>query len=418
MNLVVEEQKSGLLSLFEGAMTPSDNAKLRSSAQSALALAEFPTRKTEEWKYTRVNAIKNGEFVLAGKHNLTSIPKDWVLANSITVIIENGHFRSDLLDERHIDGLTISAGNEDEMIGHVAPTTSKDIFTCLNSAYHQGVLSLRIESNRHIEEAIHIICVNTTDRVLAQPRIAVTSLAGSKAHVFLSTKNDCQGSFTNSVIEASVAQNAFLSIDQLQQQEEQMMVNSIFATQEDGSTFSTSACTISGQLIRNNLHIESNGENCHSQLCGIYVPVENEHVDNHTTVRHLKPHSTSDELYKGAMFDQSTGVFNGRVYVDQLAQKTNAFQSNANILLSDDASVNSKPELEIYADDVKCSHGTTTGQLDEEALFYLRSRGLSKDSAKRLLLTAMMADVLERVQPGEFRDRVERLLGDKLNAHA
>jgi Fe-S cluster assembly protein SufD len=161
--------------------------------------------------------------------------------------------------------------------------------------------------------------------------------------------------------------------------------------------------TLSGSWIRNSLDMLINGSGCEANLAGAYAPMKSEHIDNHTVVDHIKSHSNSNELYKGVVFDQGRAVFNGKVFVRYQAQKTNAYQNNANITMSDDAIVNSKPELEIYADDVKCSHGSTTGQMDDEALFYLRSRGLSAENAKKLLVSAFLNDVLDRIDLEEIK---------------
>jgi Fe-S cluster assembly protein SufD len=171
--------------------------------------------------------------------------------------------------------------------------------------------------------------------------------------------------------------------------------------------------TLDGTLVRNNLNIEVNGVNCMTNLHGAYVLKSNQHVDNHTIVDHKQPHCESNELYKGVMDEKSTGVFNGKVFVRKDAQKINAFQSNGNVLLSDDATVDSKPELEIYADDVKCSHGSTTGQLDEEAVFYLRARGISEKSARHLMVAAFIGDVLSKIENDEFREYTHSLLQDR-----
>jgi Fe-S cluster assembly protein SufD len=173
------------------------------------------------------------------------------------------------------------------------------------------------------------------------------------------------------------------------------------ARQDKDSTLTINTLTLSGNLVRNDVHVKVAGQNAETNLNGAYILKNNELVDNHTVVDHLVAHCQSNELYKGVLYDKSTAVFNGKVFVRPDAQKINAFQSNANVLLSDDASVNSKPELEIYADDVKCSHGSTTGQLDESAVFYLRARGLSEKSAKELLVSAFISDVLNKIENKE-----------------
>jgi Fe-S cluster assembly protein SufD len=195
-----------------------------------------------------------------------------------------------------------------------------------------------------------------------------------------------------------VGSNASLHIDKIQMEtSENFMMNNEYVGIEQDGRFTINTLTIESNWVRNQLHIALNGQNIEANLHGFYLPVKKHFVDNHTRVDHLRPHCVSNELYKGMLNDQSNAVFNGKVYVHLDAQKTNAFQSNANILLSDDAQMNTKPELEIYADDVKCSHGSTTGQLDEEALFYLKSRGLGEDNARKLLANAFISDVLEKI---------------------
>jgi Fe-S cluster assembly protein SufD len=183
--------------------------------------------------------------------------------------------------------------------------------------------------------------------------------------------------------------------------------------QEKNSNFSINTITLNGTLVRNNLNIEVDGPNCETHLNGVYLLKENQHVDNHTVVDHKAPQCESHELYKGVIDDKATAVFNGKVFVRKDSQKINAFQSNANVLLSDDASVNSKPELEIYADDVKCSHGSTTGQLNEEAVFYLRARGISEKSARHLMVSAFIEDVISKIENEEVTNFTHSIIKEQ-----
>jgi Fe-S cluster assembly protein SufD len=171
---------------------------------------------------------------------------------------------------------------------------------------------------------------------------------------------------------------------------------------------------MNGSIVRNNLNVVLDAERCEAHLYGLYFQGGKTHIDNHTIVDNVKPNCYSNELYKGVMNDEATGVFNGKIYVQRDAQKTNAYQSNKNIILSDNASVNTKPQLEIFADDVKCSHGCTVGQLDEEALFYLQSRGISENTARSLLVNAFAEDILERVKPAAIRNYIEHLISKRL----
>jgi Fe-S cluster assembly protein SufD len=180
----------------------------------------------------------------------------------------------------------------------------------------------------------------------------------------------------------------------------------------------TVSVSLNGGTVRNNLNLVLDAEHCEAHLYGLYFPKGQSHMDNHTVVDNVKPNCFSNELYKGIIDDTATGVFNGKIFVRQQAQKTNAYQSNKNILLSDTASVNTKPQLEIFADDVKCSHGCTVGQLDEEALFYLRSRGVSEKNARSLLLHAFADDILQTIKPEPLRAYVEQLISERLEFDA
>jgi Fe-S cluster assembly protein SufD len=174
---------------------------------------------------------------------------------------------------------------------------------------------------------------------------------------------------------------------------------------------------LNGAIVRNNLNVILEAEYCEAHLYGLYFQGGKSHIDNHTIVDNVKPNCFSNELYKGILNNEASGVFNGKIFVRQDAQKTNAYQSNKNVLLSDAASVNTKPQLEIFADDVKCSHGCTVGQLDEEALFYLRSRGISEKTARFLMIRAFAADILEHIKPAPIRAYVEQLISERLEFH-
>jgi Fe-S cluster assembly protein SufD len=205
-----------------------------------------------------------------------------------------------------------------------------------------------------------------------------------------------------------------LTIDKIQQEaDSNFNILSEYVNQAKDSNFTINTITLDGGLVRNNLNIDVNGQNCETHLSGAYILKGKQHVDNHTTVDHKVAHCESKELYKGVIDENATAVFNGKVFVRKDAQKINAFQSNGNVLLSDTATVNSKPELEIYADDVKCSHGSTTGQLDEEAVFYLRARGISEKSARALMVSAFIGDVIDKIEIEAVKAYVHTLIEEK-----
>lgn len=219
------------------------------------------------------------------------------------------------------------------------------------------------------------------------------------------------GCFTNFQLHAQIGENANFTIHKIQHLGNQNLgITTENIVQEKNSTFKINTFTTSGLLVRNNINIAVEGENCSTYMNGAIIGKGKQHVDNHTFVNHKVPHCYSNEDYKYVMDDQSTGVFNGRVVVQKDAQVINAYQNNGNILLSDDASIYSKPELEIYADDVKCSHGSTTGQLDEDALFYLQARGISKEKARKMLVSAFLGGQLSAIDQEEISQLIEGIL--------
>jgi Fe-S cluster assembly protein SufD len=222
-------------------------------------------------------------------------------------------------------------------------------------------------------------------------------------------------SFTNAVNEVYANENAHIEHYKIQNQEGESYLNNFTQIfQEANTNINHVTLTLSGTLVRNNLHFFMNGQNCNSLLYGLYMPHGTELVDNHTRVDHAFPNCHSDELYKGIMMDKSVAVFNGKIMVHLDAQKTNAYQRNQNILLSNEATINTKPQLEIFADDVKCSHGCTVGQLDETALFYMQQRGIPKKEAKALLMYAFSNAVIENIKIPELKNRITAIIATKL----
>jgi len=258
-----------------------------------------------------------------------------------------------------------------------------------------------VNENQQIENPIQLILENNEQEAFCPVRIFIHAKKGSSASFLLNFSSSTE-SFSLPIVEYYVGQNARLSIDKIQlESEKSFSISTDQVYQERDSYFKINTISLSGKFIRNSLNILVDGENCETHLNGAYLPQEDQVIDNHTVVDHLQANCNSNELYKGVLNGKSIGVFNGKVFVRPNAQKINAFQSNANVLISDDASMNSKPELEIYADDVKCSHGSTTGQMDEDAIFYLRARGISEKSAKALMTQAFIGDVLNKIDNEE-----------------
>ena len=229
------------------------------------------------------------------------------------------------------------------------------------------------------------------------------------------SRNETSDTLVNAVNEIVVEENASLEFDIVQNENDKAyQVCNTYAYQGRDSKFTINTATLGGSIVRNKLHIKLDAENCKTHLYGLYIADEKQLVDNHTAVIHARPHSNSNQLYKGIIGGKAHAVFNGKIFVEKDAQKTNAYQSNKNILLSNDAVINAKPQLEIFADDVKCTHGATTGQMDEESLFYLRSRGINEVHAKALLNKAFASDILGNITIESLREMVARETEKKL----
>ncbi len=296
---------------------------------------------------------------------------------------------------------------------------SKDeAFTALNTAFANEGVFINVPAGKIVEHPVllYFITDSRSENIGAQPRNLV--VIGERAEVkitetFLGVGENF--SFTNIVSEIHVAKEAHVTYFKVQN--EGTSASHIGTTQvrmEDRSHFYSATVSLNGAFIRNNLNIKLDGEYCETFMYGLYFPDGKQHIDNHTIADHRKPNSQSNELYKGVLRGKSTGVFNGKIFVREDAQKTNAFQSCKNVVLSPDATMNTKPQLEIFADDVKCSHGTTTGQLDEEALFYLRSRGISRAEALNLLMFAFCEDVITQIKIEPIQEYLEGIITQKL----
>ena len=380
---------------------------LRKIAQNELNELDFPTSKTEYWKYTRVGKIVNNSYTLGQLEKIDV--SDFLIPNlkAHILVVVNGYFSPELSNFTEVEGITLtslSAAKKQSFEGvkkqfNQFTQNKKEIFLAFNNAFHTDGIYLEVAKNKIVEKPLHIINITTGNNTVSQSRNLFLANAGSQVKIIESFVNvDGEKNFNNHVSEILIAENAFLEYNKIQDKKE---TNFSVATeqvyQEANSNFTINTATFNGALVRNNLNIEVDASNCETNLNGLYLGKNKDHIDNHTVVDHKKPHCNSNEIYRGILDDESTGVFNGKVFVRPNAQKTNAFQKNNNILLTDNATVNSKPELEIYADDVKCSHGSTTGQIDEEAIFYLQSRGISKKGALKLMINAFAKDALERI---------------------
>lgn len=367
----------------------------------------FPTRKTEDWKYSPINKIIKKDYVQIEDEKAINLSKFLIPdLDAHLVVLVNGIYSEGLSSkpQNNIIIESLSKALNDKRINLInkfnkIANNAEEVFTAVNTGYFKDGILVYIPKNEIADKPVHILHIVTENKVVSNPRFLIVAEPFAELNIIQSyaseNVSDC---FVNTVTEVFVEQNAKVVIDKLQVENPgNSHICSENIHQEKDSYFKINTFTISGDFVRNGLTIDVDGENCTSEMNGMYLLSGTQHVDNHTKVNHKKPNCTSSELYKGVLYDKATGVFNGKVIVFEDAQKIEAYQQNKNILISPNASMNAKPELEIYADDVKCSHGTTTGQFDEEAIFYLQARGVSKDAAKKMLVDAFAEEVIQKV---------------------
>jgi Fe-S cluster assembly protein SufD len=407
---------------------------IRQNAFNDFSRMGIPTGRHEEWKYTRISGLFNKEYLFPANQTATSLsPKDLEAIrlpgheHANELIFVNGIFSFPLSNIRSINQLLVmpleeAAKSEYKEIvskhfGH-SSNYLKDGINALNTAFVQGAVFVHIKKGMVTEHPVYIYNITDarTGNILSQPRSLVH--IGENAQVQLIetyTTLGTEESFTNQVMEIIVEKDARVEYYKIQNDGEHAnQVSTTHILQTGKSHVHTVTISLNGGLVRNNLNVVMEAEYCEAHLYGLYFQKGQSHIDNHTVVDNVKPNCYSNELYKGIIDDRATGVFNGKIFVQPQAQKTNAYQSNRNVLLSDTASVNSKPQLEIFADDVKCSHGCTVGRLNEEGLFYLQSRGISEKIARSLLLHAFAVDILEHIKPEPIRAYVDKLISERL----
>ena len=401
--------------------------QLQDEAMEIFRTLGCPTTRNEEWKYTSRKSLLNREytnaFVPPRSEPLGEEVNSWLAGfeDKTVLVLNNGHFDEEL--SSGYGQLKISkigsgqCGLIEEHYGRIAPMGDHATLA-LNTAVAENGLAIEIPRN-HVQEApIFIVHRNQTGNgdLATHSRVFVYAHENSQALIVELWANEGNAhSFENAATEIVVRANAHLDHYSLQNDSDRSsLVNFLQVDQYQHSVFTSLIITTKGEIVRNNTEIRHKEENIESHMYGLYLLDGVQHVDNHTLVDHAMPNCYSNELYKGVLDGESTAVFNGKVMVRPDAQKTNAFQSNKTVLLSEDATINTKPQLEIFADDVKCSHGATTGRLDQEALFYMQSRGISKDRAMALLTYAFAAEVLEQVKLEPIREKLENIISNRL----
>ncbi|HJV84260.1 MAG TPA: Fe-S cluster assembly protein SufD [Noviherbaspirillum sp.] len=400
-------------------------ARVRKSALDQFAQRGFPTRKDEDWKYTSVAALEKMNFRVEpdGRAHTGANPlmDRFALASDIghVLVFHNGRFApwlsaiGKLPDGARLVSLADALEAAPEALEpYLASEEPQSAFGALNGAFMADGAYLHLKRGTVLEAPVHLLFLSTEPGFANHVRNVIVAEEGAQATVIEHYAGiDGATYFNNVVTRIFAAGNAAIEHHKLQQEGSGAFhVAGIHAVQQRDSRLESHSISFGAALARNDITTAFDGNGCEVTLNGLYLVGGTQHVDHHTRIDHRQPNGTSREHYRGVLEGQSHAVFNGKVIVQPGAQKTNAYQANHNLLLSRDAEVDTKPELEIYADDVKCNHGATVGQLDEAQLFYLRSRGIDEAVARSLLVHAFAHDVIERIRVASLRTRLEQIL--------
>ncbi|HYH55254.1 MAG TPA: Fe-S cluster assembly protein SufD, partial [Anseongella sp.] len=380
----------------------------------------YPHTKLEDWKYTNVRKITEPAYVRPSREAGRTVSKKAFTAYPLTgldawyLVFVNGWLNEELsVFPREQEGISIGSIGESHLqpavaahFGTVAEISSG--FAASNTAHFHDGTFIHAGPGCILDKPLVLYHLSTgaEEPLMIQPRNLIIAEEGASfkiVEIFAGSAG--RPSLTNVVTEIKAYRNALLDYTKLQLETgENYHIGNTEIEQHENASVDTHVISLNGAFIRNNLHFHLKEKQCRSIMNGLYLLNGRQFLDNHTRVNHAAPECYSDQLYKGIINNQATAVFNGKIFVERDAQKTNAYQRNVNILLSDEATINTKPQLEIFADDVRCTHGATSGHLDDEAVFYLRSRGLSESDARRLLLYAYAEEVIGKLQIDELKE--------------
>ena len=412
--------------------TDTDFHTIRTQAIKQFEEMGFPTPKMEDWKYTSLKKIVKNKYSLFPIQSTHKVDYNAVESyflkgiDTYKIVFIDGVYNSYLSDTTH-DGMDICLLSEaikktkykivfNHYFNKIAK--AKDGFIAVNTAFASEGAFIHIRKNKMVEKPIEIVYFTTDSHkdVMLQPRNLM--IVDENAQVKIVERHQSLSNakvFTNTVTEVFANKRAHIDYYKIQNDRlDASIIDSTFVQQKEQSQVQMHTFSFGGDITRNNLFFYQKEPFCISTLNGISILDKEQHVDNQTNVLHQSPNCESHELYKGIYDEHSTGVFNGKVLVAQNAQKIDAFQQNDNLLLTDDATINSKPQLEIFADDVACSHGCTIGQLDENALFYMRQRGIPEKEAKALLLYAFTNKVVDQIKIPVVKTLLTQIISDKL----
>ncbi|MFP4041978.1 MAG: Fe-S cluster assembly protein SufD [Bacteroidales bacterium] len=406
--------------------------KTREQALENFRKTGIPTKKQEKYKYTDLTQV----FEKSYRNYFQPKPIDFKIdemfqcdvpeLDTSTIILLNGWYYDQKNPLKKLDsGVIIGSLREaakqyPELVKNhynQYADNENESLTALNTAFAQDGVFFYAPKGAVMERPIQIINILLDEEAgMSQHRNLFIAEENSQANLIICDHTLTQQTFlTNSVTEVFVNQSAHFDLARIQNEHNgATQLSQIYLQQEKDSNASTNTITLHGGLVKNDYNIKLNGEGCHNNTLGLFLSDRGQHIDNYVYIDHAKPHSQSNQLFKGVLDDFATGAFNGRILVRKDAQKTEAYQSNNNILLTDDAKMNTKPQLEIYADDVKCSHGATVGQIDQNALFYLRSRGINYKEARLLLMYAFAHEVIEKITAKPLQERIDELVNKRL----
>lgn len=407
-------------------------SRLRETAMLAFKQSGFPDSSIEQWRHTDLEALLEESFnyylqpAKADRDIEEMFQCDVHNFNSDIVSMLNGwHFSKNGALHTYPNGVVMGSFSAamkaypelfEKYYGEIADNTVNG-FVSINTALAQDGVFIYVPDGVEMDKTLQIIkMVDLEENIFVQSRNLVILGENSKLNLMHCDDSINQAtSLINTVTEIHVGKGANLELYKLQNlNDNSALINSTFIRQEADSNVKTNTITFNCGLIRNNIHVRLNGSGAHADVLGLYLMDKQQHVDNQVRIDHNTPHCTSNELFKGILDEEASAVFNGYIYVARDAQKTNAFQNNNNILLKPTATINTMPFLEIYADDVKCSHGATVGQLDMEAMFYMRQRGISEANARLLLMYAFAADIINEISIEALRERIDTMVKKRL----
>jgi Fe-S cluster assembly protein SufD len=402
---------------------------MREAAFERFCQTGFPTTHDEDWRFTNVSAIANTAFELAPPAKVTAedLSAYRQPPSACRLVFVNGRFSKELSSTGNLPrGLQLGslaeklAAAPDELEPHLGRylDTARDAFAALNTAFLDDGAWVHIARGAVLEHPIFLLFVSThaVRPAMTHPRNLVVAGQGSQATIIEDYVSLGGGTvLSNAATELFAGDNATITHLMIEREHEQAFnISTLRIEQGRDANVASHSLLLGGALVRNNVHPVLRGQGGECLINGLFIGHGRQHMDNYMLVEHASPHCGSRQFYNGILDDQAHGVFHGRIVVHKDAQKTDAKQTNRNLLLSDDAQIDTKPQLEIYADDVKCTHGATIGQIEEDSLFYLRSRGLDERTARKLLLYAFASECLDRIKEGPARDQVERLVDERL----